>query len=166
LKPPQLGWEQIRELGPPCYETVARPEWTDRNQHVNIRYFVVVFDDAGDAFYPAVGLGDADHRSRQSGTMDLEHHTHFIRELRPGDRIAVYLRIVGVSGKRFHYLMFLLNTSTGELASIFECVNTFVDLARRKSAPWPEETRSALQSLLDSHRRLPWSAPVCRSMSA
>jgi acyl-CoA thioester hydrolase len=166
VKPPQLGSEQIRELGLPCYETVARAEWTDRNQHVNIRYFIAVFDDAGDAFCPAVGLGDADHRSRQSGTMDLEHHIHFIRELRPGDRIAVYLRIVGLSGKRFHYLMFLLNESTAELASIFECVTTFVDLAQRKSAPWPEETRTALQSLLDSHRSLPWSAPVCGSMSA
>jgi acyl-CoA thioester hydrolase len=166
VKPPQINSAEIRGLGPPCYETVARAEWTDRNQHVNIRWFVVVFDDAGDAFYPAVGLSDADHRGRESGTMDLEHHIHFIRELRRGDRIAVYIRIIGVSAKRFHYLMFLLNESTGELASIFECVNTFVDLTQRKSAPWPEEVRIALQSLLNSHCRLPWPAPVCGSMGA
>jgi acyl-CoA thioester hydrolase len=166
VKPPQIDVEQIRELGPPCYETVARADWTDRNQHVNIRYFVVVFDDAGDAFYPAVGLGDADHRGRNSGTMDLEHHVHFVRELRPGDRLGVYLRMVGVSGKRFHYVMFLVNESTGEMAAIFECVNTFVDLARRKSAPWPEETRAALEAILDRHRLLAWPAPVCGSMCA
>ena len=133
MKPPNLTPEQIQELGPPCYETVARAEWTDRNEHMNIRYFVVVFDDAGDAFYPAVGLGDADHRQRGSGTMDLEHHTHFLREVRAGDRLAVYLRIAGVSAKRFHYLMFLWNQSTGQLASLFECVNTFVDLEQRRA---------------------------------
>lgn len=166
MKPPQLTARQIRELGPPCYQTVARTEWTDRNEHVNIRYFVVVFDDAGDAFYPTVGLSDASHRGRKSGTMDLEHHTHFVRELRPGDPIAVYLRIVGVSPKRFHYLMFLLNETTEEVASIFECVNTFVDLTERRSAPWPEEVRAALRSLLDVHSRLTWAAPVCGSMSA
>jgi acyl-CoA thioester hydrolase len=166
VKPPHLTSEQIRELGQPCLETVARAEWTDRNEHVNIRHFVAVFDDAGGAFYPAVGLGDAEHRRRDSGTMDLEHHTHFVREVRAGDRLAVYLRIVGVGPKRFHYFMFLWNESTGQLASIFECVNTFVDLARRRTAPWPEDVRSALQSLLEGHRTLSWPAPVCGSMSA
>ena len=166
MKPPHLTSEQIQELGPPCYETVARAEWTDRNEHVNIRYLVAVFDDAGDAFYPTVGLGDASHRSRESGTMDLEHHTHFVREVCPGDRLAVYLRIVGVGTKRFHYVMFLVNQSTREVASIFECVNTFVDLARRKSAPWPDDVRSALLSVLEGHGALSWPAPVCGSMSA
>jgi acyl-CoA thioester hydrolase len=165
MKPPHITPEQIQELGPPCYETVARADWTDRNAHVNIRYLLAVFDDAGDAFYPTVGLDDASHRSRESGTMDLEHHTHFVREVRSGDRLVVYLRIVGVGPKRFHYLMFLVNQSTGQLASIFECVNTFVDLAARKSAPWPEDVRTELLSLLTQHAVLPWSAPVCGCMS-
>jgi acyl-CoA thioester hydrolase len=166
VKPPHLTPQQIQELGPPCYETIARPDWTDRNDHVNIRYFVVVFDDAGDVFYPSVGLSDAEHRGRESGTMDLEHHTHFVREVRAGDRLAVYLRILGVSAKRFHYLMFLLNETTGQLASIFECVNTFVDLSRRKSAPWPDNVRSALDSLREKHGAVSWPAPVCGSMNA
>ena len=166
MQPPTVTPEQIQELGPPCYETVARAEWTDRNEHMNIRHYVAVFDDAGDAFYPAVGLDDASHRSRGSGTMDLEHHIHFVREVRAGDQLAVYLRIVGVGPKRFHYVMFLLNQSTGQVASIFECINTFVDLTRRKTAPWPEDVRSALQSLFERHQALSWPAPVCGSMSA
>ena len=166
MKPPPLSLGQIRQTGAPCFETVAREEWTDRNQHVNIRYYIAVFDDAGDAFYPTVGLGDADHRERESGTMDLEHHTHFVRELRAGDGISVYMRIVGVSAKRFHYLMFLVNETHGQVASIFECVNTFVDLNQRKSAPWPEEVRTALESLCETHSRLAWPAPVCGSMKA
>ena len=166
MKPPHLTSEQIGELGPPSFATVARPDWTDRNDHVNIRNFVAVFDDAGDVFYPTVGLGDADHRSRESGTMDLEHHIHYVREVRPGDRLGVYLRIVGVGPKRFHYVMFLFNESTGRLASIFECVNTFVDLARRKSAEWPEDVRGALQALREKHEALSWRAPLCGSMSA
>ena len=166
MKPPSLSLEEIRKIGPPCFETVARDEWTDRNQHVNIRYYIAVFDDAGDAFYPTVGLGDRDHRERDSGTMDLEHHTHFIRELRPGDRISVYLRIVGVSAKRFHYVMFLVNETNAQVASIFECVNTFVDLNQRKSAPWPGEVRTSLESLCELHSRLQWPPPVCGSMSA
>jgi acyl-CoA thioester hydrolase len=166
MKPPHITPEQIRETGPPCYQTIARPEWTDRNEHVNIRHFVAVFDDAGDAFYLTVGLGDADHRRRESGTMDLEHHIHYVREIRSGDLLSVYMRIVGVSPKRFHYVMFLMNESRHEPASIFECVNTFVDLGKRKSAPWPEDVRDALQAILQRHNGLLWPAPLCGAMSS
>jgi acyl-CoA thioester hydrolase len=166
VKPPHITLDQIAELGQPCYETVAKPEWTDRNDHVNIRYLLAVFDDAGDAFYPNVGLDDASHRSRKSGTMDLEHHTHFVREVHPGNRLAVYLRIVGVGSKRFHYVMFMVNQSKGEVASIFECVNTFVNLATRKTAPWPEDVRTNLLAILAKHKDLSWTAPLCGSMSA
>jgi len=166
MKPPHLTTEQIEELGSPCYETIARAEWTDRNDHVNIRYLLAVFDDAGDAFYPSVGLDDASHRSRNSGTMDLEHHTHFVREVHPGDRLAVYMRIAAVTSKRFHYTMFLVNESKGEVASIFECVNTFVDLATRKTAPWPEDVRTNLLAIAAKHRDLSWTAPLCGAMSA
>lgn len=166
MKPPHLTPEQIRESGPPVYETIARAEWTDRNNHVNIRFFVAIFDDAGDAFYPAVALDDSSHRRRASGTMDLEHHIHFIREVRAGDRLAVHLRILGITAKRFHYQMFLVNETTRELASIFECVNTFVDLNLRKSAPWPDDVRQSLAALHQRHAELSWPAPVCGSMSA
>ncbi len=165
MKPPLIASEQIQELAP-CYRTLARPEWADRNDHVNMRHFVAIFDDAGDEFYNTVGLSDADHRRRQSGTMDLEHHTHFIREVHVGDRLVVYMRIVGVSPKRFHYLMFLWNETSGQLASIFECVNSFVDLTIRKSALWPDEVRTALESLREKHAALDWPAPVCGAMSA
>ena len=166
MKPPHITQDQIQELGPPCYATTALAEWTDRNGHMNIRHFVAVFDDAGDAFYLTVGLADADHLRRHSGTMDLEHHTHFVREVRPGDRLAVHLRIVGVGSKRFHYLMFLVNQSTNQTSSIFECVNTFVDLSTRKTVPWPEDVHSALLDLLEKHSAVSWPAPVCGSMTA
>jgi acyl-CoA thioester hydrolase len=166
MKPAQLSFDQIRQVGPPCYQTVARPEWNDRNDHVNIRHYIAIFDDAGDAFYLTAGLSDAEHRGRESGTMDLEHHVHFVREVRVRDRLSVYMRITGVSAKRFHYVMLLWNETTGQLASIFECVNSFVDLTRRKSAPWPEDVREALESILARHSALVWPPPVCGSMSA
>lgn len=158
VKPLPFTSEQIFQLGPPCYETIARAEWTDRNEHVNIRYYVVMFDEAGDAWYPSVRI--------TSGTMDLEHHINYIREIRPGDRLAVYMRIIGVSDKRLHYVMFLWNESTSALAALFECVNTFVDLSVRKTAPWPEDIRKALDALLARHAALPWPAPMCGVMSA
>ena len=33
------------------------PEWLDYNGHMNVAYFVLIFDHGTDAFYPLIGLG-------------------------------------------------------------------------------------------------------------
>jgi len=43
-----------------AYHDVVRPEWIDANQHMNVGYYLVVFDLATDAFMQWVGLG-AEH---------------------------------------------------------------------------------------------------------
>ena len=43
------------------YRTRVRPEWIDNNGHMNMGYYVVVFDLATDAWLDWVGL-DAPHR--------------------------------------------------------------------------------------------------------
>ena len=42
-----------------AHEAVVRPEWIDGNGHMNLAYYVVVFDHATDVFCDRVGLGDA-----------------------------------------------------------------------------------------------------------
>jgi acyl-CoA thioester hydrolase len=98
--------------------------------------------------------------------MDFEHHTHFIAEVMPGDRIAVYTRMTGGSPKRIHYLMFMVNETGGKLASIFECVNGYVDLRIRKTAPYPPEIFAVIEKAVAAHANLDWEAPVCGVMKA
>lgn len=42
------------------HEDVVRPEWIDSNGHMNLAYYVVVFDLATDKLYAALDIGDAD----------------------------------------------------------------------------------------------------------
>jgi acyl-CoA thioester hydrolase len=41
----------------------VRPEWIDHNGHMNMGYYLVVFDFATDAFLGWAGLGDAHRRA-------------------------------------------------------------------------------------------------------
>lgn len=165
MRPPKIVLEQIRELGEPIYRTVVPETWADTNGHVNVRWYAVLYDDAGDVLHDLHGLTLAAHRARNSGTMDLEHHTHFINEVMPGETVAVYIRALQMNAKRFHYLMFLVNESQGKLASIFECINSFVDLNVRKMAPWPEESHRLIANMIAAHSNVTWPAPVCGPMS-
>ena len=133
---------------------------------MNMRWYVAIFDDAGDELHERVGLTPEFHRAHQTGTVDLEHHTHFLNEVMPGDTVAVYFRLVARSSKRLHYLMFLVNESKGKLAAIFECMNAFLDLRVRKTAPFPPAILERIDAWLDRDTNLHWPPPVSGSMQA
>lgn len=83
-----------------------------------------------------------------------------------GDCLAIYARLVERSAKRFHYLMFMVNETRGTLASIFECINAFVDLEVRKTAPFPTEIASKIDIEVAASNALDWAAPVSAAMHA
>jgi acyl-CoA thioester hydrolase len=166
VRPPDLAVDSILALQPPSLCAVIPEPWADANGHMNMRWYVALFDDAGDELHERVGLTPEFHRDHTTGTVDLEHHTHFLREIMPGDSVAVYCRLVDRSAKRLHYLMFLVNETSGKLAAIFECMNAFVDLTVRKTAPFPAEILEKIDSWLARDQRLPWAAPVSGAMQA
>jgi acyl-CoA thioester hydrolase len=141
-------------------------DWADANGHMNMRWYVAIFDDAGDGLHERVGLTPEFHRQHHTGTVDLEHHTNFLNEVMPGDAVAVFSRLVARSPKRLHYLMFLVNETTGKLAAIFECMNAFLDLNVRRTAPFPPAILTKIDAWLDRDRKLDWLPPVSGSMQA
>jgi acyl-CoA thioester hydrolase len=151
-------------LAPACLRMTIPGAYADTNAHMNIRWYVAIFDDAGDCLHERIGLTREFHRQHESGTMDLEHHTAFLSELLPGDPVAVYARLVAQSPKLVHYVMFMVNEKHGKLAALFECVNAFVDLRARKTAPYPVEIARNIAAMLLEHSRLNWPPPLCGAM--
>lgn len=164
MKPPRIAVESVVELQPPSLRTTVPAEWADSNGHMNMRWYVALFDDAGDELHERCGLTPEFHRRHRSGTVDLEHHTNFLNEVMPGDTVAVYSRLVERSAKRLHYLMFLVNETRGKPAAIFECMNAFLDLETRRTAPFPPEIAGRIDAWLERDRKLDWPAPVSGSM--
>lgn len=166
MKPPHIALENILALQPPALRITVPANWADSNGHMNMRWYVALFDDAGDELHERCGLTPEFHREHRSGTVDLEHHTHFLAEVMPGDAVAIYARLVERSTKRLHYLMFLVNETRGKVAAIFECMNAFLDLDARRTAPFPPEIASKIDAWLDRDRNLSWRAPVSGAMQA
>lgn len=164
MKPPSIPIEKILALRPACLHFTIPEAYRDANGHMNMRWYVAIFDDAGDDLYARIGITPEYHRQHGTGTFDLEHHTHFLSEVNPGEQVAVYTRFVGCSAKRFHYLMFMVNETTATLAAIFECINAFADLRARKTIPFPPEIAGKIGEWVANDSRLEWPAPVCGAM--
>jgi acyl-CoA thioester hydrolase len=164
MKAGRISVEQISALRPVCLRRTIPEEYLDLNNHMNMRWYVALFDDAGDTLHDHLGLTREFRAASGTGTMDLEHHTWFINEVAVGSQVCIYSRMVARSAKMIHYLMFMVNESTGKVAAHFECVNALVDLQARKTTPYPAEIQELIDAMLAEQQRLEWKPPVSGAM--
>ena len=166
MKPPRIPMEALLHLEPACLRMSVPASYGDRNGHMNMRWYLAIFDDAGDDLHDRLGLTPEYHQHHMTSTIDLEHHLNYVSEVFPNDHIAVYARLVALSAKRLHYLMFMVNETRGTLAAILECMNAFADMTVRRTASFPPEIAEKIGGTLAAHTALCWQAPVCGAMQA
>lgn len=145
-----------------AYRDTVRPEWIDHNQHMNMGFYLVVFDFATDAFFEFVGL-DREHRQRHNiTTFSLEAHITYQREVREGDPLRFTTRLVDFDAKRIHYLHEMYHAEEGYLASTNELMSLHVSEENRRSAPMADDILQRLQAIKAAHDTLPPSPYVGR----
>ena len=138
-----------------AYRDVVRSSWVDRNGHMNMGYYVVVFDYATDAWLDFIGLSRSYKASHGVMTFSLESHVTYRRELREGDELRFTTQLLNFDEKRIHYFHQMLHAGEGYLAATNELMSLHVSRQTRRSAPmareileWLEEIQSAHQALL------------------
>lgn len=132
------------------FEGELRPEWIDSNGHLNLAYYVVLFDQGTDAIYDAMGIGQ-DYRPTGHGTFAAETHTLYAQELVLGDRVRVTTQIIALDEKRLHLAHEMHRIADGRLAAAQEILFLHVDLRRRKVVPWLAPVLPRLQAAAAAH---------------
>lgn len=141
------------------HHEIVRPEWVDYNGHMNVAYYVLVFDHATDAVLDYVDLG-ADYRAASGCSVFVaEAHVTYEREVRASDSLRINSRLTGVGGKKFILFHEMYRDGDGdgdgERAATNEVLCVHVDMARRRSAPLPSAALEQLKRLAQDHSRLP-----------
>lgn len=134
-------------------ETV-RPEWTDYNGHMNLAYFVLIFDLATDRFYSEFGLGEDYCKRTGHSTFAVESHTNYLAELLEAAVVRCTTQLLGFDEKRMHYFHRMYRTEDGALAATMELMAVHVDLGLRKVAPMPDDIQSRLGEIFVAHAAL------------
>ncbi len=151
---------QVRAL--PLYHRETIPaEYMDAMGHMNVRWYMALYDQATWAFFDAIGMSADYRRKYDAGAFALRHFLNYFSEVRLGHIVALHTRVLGRSDKRFHFMHFMVDETTGSLASVFESLGTHADLKQRKSAPFPAFIADALDAELERDQKLDWDAPVC-----
>jgi acyl-CoA thioester hydrolase len=138
----------------PHVETV-RGEWVDYNGHMNVAYYVLVFDHATDAVLDRLGLGEAYRRQTGCSVFVAEAHVTYEQEVNAGDRLRVQSRVLGFDGRRFILFHEMFREGSRELAATNEVLCVHVDLTTRRTAPLPYPVAERLRQVAERHAALP-----------
>src|SRR5204863_5867900 len=78
------------------------PELIDYNGHMNLAYYIVLFDQGTDALFDALDLGLDYRRKRNLGTFVAEMHTRYERELLVGERVRGTAQLIDADANRLY----------------------------------------------------------------
>jgi acyl-CoA thioester hydrolase len=145
-----------------AYRDVVRSDWIDHNQHMNMGYYMVVFDLATDAFFEHVGLDRPYRRRENVTTFSLEGHITYQREVREGDPLRFTTRLIDFDAKRIHYIHEMYHAEEGYLAATNELMSLHVSQETRRSAPMADDAMARLAEVKAAHDALPPSPYVGR----
>jgi len=144
------------------YRDVVRPEWIDHNGHMNMGYYLVVFDLATDEFMRWVGLDMAHRRAQRVTTFCLEAHVTYHREVREGDALRFTTQLLAYDEKRMHYVHAMYHAADGYLAATNELMSLHVALETRRGASMASGVLARLAEIQTAHGGLPRPPQVGR----
>ncbi|MDP8996695.1 MAG: thioesterase family protein [Pseudomonadota bacterium] len=129
--------------------------WTDYNGHLNMAYYLVMFDRAADELFTALGCG-ADYIKRTNcSVFVLETHTSYANELKAGEEVRIENRIIAFDQKRVHFVQQMFRADSQYLACVVEVMMAHVDLTTRRTSAFPTEILSRIEGMANDHAGLP-----------
>ena len=136
------------------YKDLIVPEWIDYNGHMNVAYYVLVFDRATDDFFDYMGMTAEYRASGNVSAFTAEMHVNYIREVKEGDEVYVTTQLLGYDEKRFHYFHSMYHAEQGYLAATSELLCLFVDMNQRRVTQMPAPILDRLAEIKQSHAAL------------
>ena len=140
------------------------PEWIDVNDHMNVAFYVLAFDQGVDSLWARFGITDEHIREMKTSTFAVESHVIYRQELTLDDPFIVTSQILALDEKRIHQFQRLYHAEKNYLAASAEWMNLHVDLATRRVAPWPAKILADIQKVAESQGEWPYPREAGRQM--
>tara|TARA_B100000029_G_scaffold440315_1_gene457396 strand:- start:402 stop:863 length:462 start_codon:yes stop_codon:yes gene_type:complete len=109
-----------------------KKEWIDYNGHMNVAYYVHIFDKASDVILNIFELAGDSAKNDNKSTFVVEMHTNYIQEVKSGDEVETHLTYIDHDKKRINYKLSMFNKEKKYLSATNEVLSLHVDLSKRK----------------------------------
>jgi acyl-CoA thioester hydrolase len=143
----------------------VRDEWIDYNGHMNVAYYVLLFDWCVDEAFHTLGLGPDYVRDRKASFFTVETHIAYLQELPPGAEVEATLQVLSHDAKRIRAYLELMSRDEGYVAASAEHLFLHIDMESRRVAPFPDDVLARVKAMRAAHSSLPWPERAGRAIA-
>ena len=131
---------------------IIKKEWTDYNSHMNVAYYVLVFDESWELMLQKFKMGENSAKTTQMSTMAVESHITYDNEVKEGDEVEIILTYFDHDKKRLNYKMEMIEKSTKKLSATIEFLSLYVDLSKRKVSEFENEKVKLMDDFINLNK--------------
>ena len=131
---------------------LIKKEWTDYNNHMNMAYYVLIFDQVWEIMLQKFKMGEDSAKTDKMSTMVVETHTTYNNEVKEGEEVEINLTFFDHDKKRLHFKMEMLEKTTKKLSATLEMLSLYIDLNKRKVAEFEEDKINLMDDFINLNK--------------
>jgi len=127
-------------------------EWTDYNEHMNMAYYILIFDQAWETMLNKFQMGGENAKSNLRSTMVVETRTTYNNEVKENQEVEVYCTHFDHDKKRLHLKLEMISQKTKKLSASMEWISLYIDLSKRKVAEFEDEKVNLMDEFIKKNK--------------
>ena len=127
-------------------------EWVDYNGHLNMAYYVLIFDKAWEVMLEKFQMGETSAKTTKKSTMVVETHTTYNNEVKENEEVNINLIFFDHDKKRLHYKLEMIEKNSKKLSSTIEMISLYVDLKERRVAEFEENKLKLMDNFINVNK--------------
>ena len=127
-------------------------DWTDYNNHMNLSYYILVFDRGAEIMLSKFKMGEHSAKTTKKSTMAVETYTSYNNEVKEGDEVDIYLSYCGHDKKRVLLKFEMYDKVKNTLSSTTEVLYLYVDLNIRKVSEFEKEKIIIMDQFIEENK--------------
>ena len=131
----------------------VKSEWTDYNKHMNLAYYIHLFDVAWDTMLERFDMGEDSATNQKRGTFAVESHTTYDQEVKEGEEVDLNLIFLDHDKKRIVYKLEMIHKEKKYLAATSEILSLYVDLNQRKVVEFEENKSDLIDDFIEKNKK-------------
>jgi len=127
-------------------------EWTDYNNHMNLSYYILVFDKGAEIILSKFKMGEHSAKTEKKSTMAVESHTTYNNEVKEGEEVDIFISYFNHDKKRLHYKLEMYEKSKNILSATTEVLSLYINLNLRKVAEFEKVKVIIMEQFIDENK--------------
>ena len=131
----------------------VKKEWTDYNGHMNLAFYIHLFDTAWEVLLQKFNIGEDSAKIEKRTTFAVESHTTYDMEVKVGDEVDMNLLFIDFDKKRIVYKLQMIHKLEKYVAATSEVCSLYVDLNTRRVTEFEESKKILIQRFIDENKK-------------